>query len=119
LSTAPLTPHRVGLKLDLERNYKMKKLFSVVFLCFAVAVWAAEKSANEWAMNASIIEACSCPMFCQCYFNSGTRNPIDIYAQPLHWRYCIGKVNASSSDASPTAAGTLHPESSTRVIDLS
>jgi hypothetical protein len=24
----------------------------------------------QWAMNASIIEACSCPMFCQCYFNS-------------------------------------------------
>lgn len=25
--------------------------------------------APEWSMNASIIEACSCPMFCQCYFN--------------------------------------------------
>lgn len=24
----------------------------------------------EWAMNATIIEACSCPMFCQCYFNT-------------------------------------------------
>ena len=23
----------------------------------------------EWAMNATVIEACSCPMFCQCYFN--------------------------------------------------
>lgn len=23
----------------------------------------------EWAMNATIIEACSCPMFCSCYFN--------------------------------------------------
>jgi hypothetical protein len=23
----------------------------------------------DWAMNATIIEACSCPMFCQCYFN--------------------------------------------------
>lgn len=23
-----------------------------------------------WDMNATIIEACSCPMFCQCYFNS-------------------------------------------------
>ena len=22
-----------------------------------------------WAMNATVIEACSCPMFCQCYFN--------------------------------------------------
>lgn len=24
---------------------------------------------NEWDFNATIIEACSCPMFCQCYFN--------------------------------------------------
>jgi hypothetical protein len=24
----------------------------------------------EWAMNATVIEACSCPMFCQCYFNT-------------------------------------------------
>lgn len=25
---------------------------------------------DDWTMNATIIEACSCPMFCQCYFNS-------------------------------------------------
>src|SRR2546428_9088467 len=24
----------------------------------------------EWSMNATVIEACSCPMFCQCYFNA-------------------------------------------------
>jgi hypothetical protein len=29
---------------------------------------AAKKPA--WHMNATAIEACSCPMFCQCYFNS-------------------------------------------------
>ena len=27
------------------------------------------KSASDWDFNATIIEACSCPMFCQCYFN--------------------------------------------------
>ena len=26
-------------------------------------------SNNAWDFNATIIEACSCPMFCQCYFN--------------------------------------------------
>lgn len=26
--------------------------------------------APQWAMNATIIEACSCPMFCQCYFDT-------------------------------------------------
>src|SRR5205814_10118166 len=32
---------------------------------------AADKSQSEpqWSMNSTIIEACSCPMFCQCYFN--------------------------------------------------
>jgi hypothetical protein len=24
----------------------------------------------EWSLNATIMEACSCPMFCQCYFNT-------------------------------------------------
>jgi len=27
------------------------------------------KAAADWDFNATIIEACSCPMFCQCYFN--------------------------------------------------
>lgn len=26
-------------------------------------------AAPAWSMNASIVEACSCPMFCQCYFS--------------------------------------------------
>jgi hypothetical protein len=26
--------------------------------------------ADDWSMNATIIEACSCPMFCPCYFGS-------------------------------------------------
>src|SRR5438552_4671917 len=34
-----------------------------------VAVQAKEAHAN-WDFNATIIEACSCPMFCQCYFNA-------------------------------------------------
>jgi hypothetical protein len=31
---------------------------------------AAQSKSPAWGMNATIIEACSCPMFCQCYFNS-------------------------------------------------
>jgi hypothetical protein len=30
----------------------------------------APAAAPAWNMNATIIEACSCPMFCQCYFNA-------------------------------------------------
>jgi hypothetical protein len=31
---------------------------------------AAPAATPVWNMNATIIEACSCPMFCQCYFNA-------------------------------------------------
>jgi hypothetical protein len=31
---------------------------------------AADGIQPGWAMNATIIEACSCPMFCQCYFDT-------------------------------------------------
>jgi hypothetical protein len=41
----------------------------------SVCTWAAlaadaKKPSDDWSMNATIIEACSCPMFCQCYFDS-------------------------------------------------
>jgi hypothetical protein len=47
----------------------------VVFLSFAAVaafILTAEeaKKTPDWSMNATIIEACSCPMFCQCYFNA-------------------------------------------------
>ena len=29
---------------------------------------AAASADTDWSLNATIIEACSCPMFCQCYF---------------------------------------------------
>ena len=44
---------------------------AVLFLAARVSFGGAEKAvAADWAMNATIIEACSCPMFCQCYFNA-------------------------------------------------
>ena len=36
----------------------------------AAAPKAKSSAAPAWSMNATIIEACSCPMFCQCYFNT-------------------------------------------------
>ena len=59
---------------------------------FAIAASTGTKSAApEWAMNATIIEACSCPMFCQCYFNgepavhAGEHN---MHAGHAHGQYC-------------------------------
>ncbi len=55
------------------------KLISIVLACAALAGLAAARALSspvepraaeaEWSLNATIIEACSCPMFCQCYFN--------------------------------------------------
>lgn len=44
----------------------------VVAAAIGTVVVASDKTTGggEWSMNATIIEACSCPMFCQCYFNS-------------------------------------------------
>src|SRR3954465_15295779 len=36
---------------------------------------SAKKSADAWNFDATIIEACSCPMFCQCYFNAKPAGP--------------------------------------------
>jgi hypothetical protein len=43
---------------------------AAALVALGVAVAWAETAKPEWAMNATAIEACSCPMFCQCYFNS-------------------------------------------------
>lgn len=40
----------------------------------AAQVAKSSAAAPEWSFNATIIEACSCPMFCQCYFNAEPAN---------------------------------------------
>ena len=41
----------------------------ISLVCF-ISVAADKPAEKDWAMNATIIEACSCPMFCQCYFDT-------------------------------------------------
>ena len=42
---------------------------SILFVAARAALCAPAQSSGDWSMNATAIEACSCPMFCQCYFN--------------------------------------------------
>ena len=50
----------------------------VILLMILLALIAAQgmgaqpqaRAETSWSLNATVIEACSCPMFCQCYFNS-------------------------------------------------
>jgi Protein of unknown function (DUF1326) len=48
--------------------------FVILILTLTVATVAQAQPSKSpepsWSFNATIIEACSCPMFCQCYFNS-------------------------------------------------
>jgi hypothetical protein len=54
----------------------MKKIAVMVGVFILVIALGLTKSlqgtspAPEWSFNATVIEACSCPMFCQCYFNT-------------------------------------------------
>lgn len=41
----------------------------LLMLLALVAARRGEAAEPDWSFNATIIEACSCPMFCQCYFN--------------------------------------------------
>ena len=43
-------------------------------------------AAVDWALNATAIEACSCPMFCQCYFNTEPAGHHDHGGESKH--YC-------------------------------
>ena len=47
-------------------------LFTTLVLCASGAMMVALYSddAPSWHFNGTVIEACSCPMFCQCYFNT-------------------------------------------------
>ena len=59
------------------RELTLITIAAVVAACAAVESDAkattkayGSEASPAWNMNATIIEACSCPMFCQCYFNS-------------------------------------------------
>lgn len=47
----------------------------IVLFLSAYSTQQAVAQAPAWSMNATIIEACSCPMFCQCYFDTKPAAP--------------------------------------------
>ena len=64
-----------------------KALLGALFvLSLAAPAFAASSAATmkgmaggpAWSMNATIIEACSCPMFCQCYFSTKPASHMDM-----------------------------------------
>src|SRR5437899_1978316 len=69
-----------GLELELRPLFfwryhmKLTRLSCCALLAIpllSATAFAAEQAGKnpDWSMKATIIEACSCPMFCQCYFD--------------------------------------------------
>src|ERR1700676_4298996 len=48
----------------------MFKAWGISLVLVLLGLSTTDASKPEWALNATTIEACSCPMFCQCYFNT-------------------------------------------------
>lgn len=51
----------------------MKRLLPLLVFLFSglgIVLYAADTKPADWHVNATAIEACSCPLFCQCYFNT-------------------------------------------------
>lgn len=48
-----------------------KRLWAWLAVMPLILIGAARAEDTEFRLKTSIIEACSCPMFCQCYFNPG------------------------------------------------
>src|SRR5437867_8257959 len=73
----PLRGNPATRALSRKEEQTMKRILFTLILMLAAALPALAKEAKsmgktpEWGMNATIIEACSCPMFCTCYFGSG------------------------------------------------
>ncbi|HYS03800.1 MAG TPA: DUF1326 domain-containing protein, partial [Candidatus Dormibacteraeota bacterium] len=82
----------------------MKRLaLGIAAVVFSTAIVSAGAPASggvapSWNMNATIIEACSCPMFCQCYFNTSPSGEHGSHGEGGH--YCrfnnAFKVNRGS-----------------------
>jgi hypothetical protein len=68
----PESPQSDSTFLEAHPMKKARTLLAVAALVATPLVVAGRVNASkspDWSMNATIIEACSCPMFCQCYFN--------------------------------------------------
>jgi hypothetical protein len=63
----------------------MSMLKILMLVCASVVLSAgfavAADAPKDWSMKATIIEACSCPMFCQCYFNPNPASHGDGHAE--------------------------------------
>src|SRR5947207_6053927 len=64
----------------------MFRAWSISLMAALLAVSVGHTAETGWSLNATAIEACSCPMFCQCYFNTKPAAHHDHGGESTH--YC-------------------------------
>ena len=70
---------------------KFRIFLTLAAIGFCLSIFAGEmKTAPQWSLNATAIEACSCPMFCQCYFNTSPAGHHEHGAAEKH--YCLANL---------------------------
>lgn len=70
---------------------KILFMFLAIFVSMPLVTIGADKTTStpEWSINATAIEACSCPMFCQCYFNT---KPAGHHGQGGNEHFCRANI---------------------------
>jgi len=102
----------------------MMRHFVVLTTIALLGVSAGHTAGSSWAINATAIEACSCPHFCMCYFNSHPAAHHDNGKMEHYCRfniaYKINKGNYGSTDlagAKLWLSGDLGSDFSTGQMD--
>src|SRR5437870_7173210 len=75
----------MSLKRVLGAGVFIALVVVVLLTAPAVRPVRAAGAATEWAANTTVIEACSCPMFCQCYFNTSPAGHHDHAGEAKHF----------------------------------
>ncbi|MEO6214208.1 MAG: hypothetical protein ABIP65_11330 [Vicinamibacterales bacterium] len=70
LITVALEQRQAQNALVKDINMRKVVLFLAALLLLSAPAQQLVSQTRDWALNATVIEACTCPMFCQCYFAS-------------------------------------------------
>jgi hypothetical protein len=88
------------------KDNKIKKVAVYAIMALATLLVASAvsfaKQDKTWHFNGTVIEACSCPMFCQCYFNTEpalhkTKNGAEHFCK-FNMAYKINKGHYAGTD---------------------
>lgn len=80
---------------------------------FEKVAWGAGTGAAahaDWSLRVSVLESCSCPVFCQCFFTGKPPQPNQMEAHPGAHMDSYGDAHMSGhSDHAHAHAGAAHP----------